>query len=654
MRRTRKSVRKAARRAEQKKRLYQVCGTAVVVSLLSGAWLPVRTEAAWHDPLLEVAPTLQNLRQARETIVNVHHAQSDLRTARANVETGRKNLADAQQAVTAARNAVAEDEKNLHDSTQAVAQSAQAVQDAQALSAQRTREAIAAQQAAYDYWQVIAERQADVDALTAQRDAAQQAVASAQAAVVWQPGGEGSVTYHAANRAEAVARAIDELGYDQNNMDVVEALADQYMAEGGYTEVSGSDGRYVTDASAVASAEQQQAEAEKWQDEAKSSLAQAVKDADTVAHGFWNFGSSRGIQFGMLYDHTKGEERRDGMATAHRGHQTYFPLSVYMAERLDRYPGQDKISDAAWPHGDARHWLETGLSAGWLGSYQNGPQGTSAGLLDMALSVRYHSEHPTGGMIYGLTVSLPTGQHRSYDKARVPQGLAFFQDFGAGWQIVPEMEGVRRVTEGDSVHAKLSYEVRRSYDYRKESWDDNVDPGDIIRGRLSYRHIGEREQAETWLRGSYTGRTTQTADGEPGTYRDGAEFEIGWAYSGRWGEKDDFEAYTTYGHQRRTSAVWEAKATDDNEIAIGVHHMAEPSVHWQVLASRFHSTTGYDTLYREADTGAWTRWSLLTRVDWQASSTESWAFSLERYRRREQGRVPYQGVAAALWYTHAF
>ena len=131
-----------------------------------------------------------------------------------------------------------------------------------------------------------------------------------------------------------------------------------------------------------------------------------------MAHGFWNFGSSRGIQFGMLYDHTKGEERRDGM------------------------------------------------SAGWLGSYQNGPQGTSAGLLDMALSVRYHSEHPTGGMIYGLTVSLPTGQHRSYDKARVPQGLAFFQDFGAGWQIVPEMEGVRRVTEGDSVHAKLAAFLR--------------------------------------------------------------------------------------------------------------------------------------------------------------------------------------------------
>ena len=166
-------------------------------------------------------------------------------------------------------------------------------------------------------------------------------------------------------------------------------------------------------------------------------------------------------------------------AFPHRGHQLFFPFSVYDTERLDKYPGQENVVAEDWPKGEARHVLNLGLSTGWLSSHatvlpvsEEGPdaheEASSVGRIDTTLSAVYENNHPIGSTRFGLTINAPTGQSRFYQSALVPKGLGFFEDFGKGWEFTPSIEGIHRVTERDSLSARLSYTIREPYKFSME------------------------------------------------------------------------------------------------------------------------------------------------------------------------------------------
>jgi len=429
--------------------------------------------------------------------------------------------------------------------------------------------------------------------------------------------------------------------------------------------------------------------AEEWQEEAQDALDDAVDSEQDTASDLWHFGEGAGMQTGIEYSHVKGEER--GMtrlrrpevpefhyADPYRGHQIYFPLSYFDTERLDRYPGAENVVADDWPHGEARHLLDLGIQTGWLGSHASvatplpgdppsHEEGKSAGLIDTTISAVYHNDHPIGSMRYGLAINAPTGQGRFYRDALVPKGLGLFEDFGKGWQFTPSVEGIYRVTERDSLSARLSYTIRQPYKIAKEVSEAETNPGNQTSVDLSYRHIGEDHQLHAWATLVSTERTAQNEieQDEQGNwrlsprkahYREGEEVEFGAAANWRIHPKDELGIFGSYGHAMRVHGIERGRATDDCEIAISLHHQMTPRLSWEGVASYYHSTTGYNSLYLDYGTnnGEWSRWSLLGVLDWKVTDDDRLTLNIERYLRQGLSEADYQGYAVALWYTRSF
>jgi len=470
-----------------------------------------------------------------------------------------------------------------------------------------------------------------------------------------------------AEEAEADARA-----------DEAEAEADEVQAEADVKESESN----------LAQAESDEQSAEEWEAEATTSLAEAMKDEDEVARDLFHFGEGAGVQVGVEYAHAQGNttwtQRVDVPSptlddpgrmvtqtvqntTNLRGHQLYFPLSIYDTVRLDRYPGSDRVVADEWPGGEVRHILDLGLSTGWLGSSLSTEDGHSSGMIDTTLSVRYHNDHPVNSLRYGLAINLPTGQHRFYQGALVPKGLGFFEDFGKGWEYTPSIEAVHRVTERDSLIARFAYTFRQKYKFSKEVSEAETDPGNIANLELSYQHIGEQHQLRTWVTLSDTSRTTQSQAvrnevgewvlaREKAHYREGTEIELGAAANWRVAPKDELGAFLTLGHAMAVHGLENSKATDDIEFAVGLRHAMTPRLSWEGLVSAYHSTTGYNALYIDEGTNnrPWTRWSLLGVLDYRMTDYDRLTLNIERYLRTGLGGHDFQGYAVALWYTRSF
>lgn len=437
----------------------------------------------------------------------------------------------------------------------------------------------------------------------------------------------------------------------------------------------------------LAQAQEDQKSAEEWEKEAIEALDDATKDEEETARDLFHFGEGAGLQVGVEYAHAQGNLPRTRQVTpttpapsaieptpstvhyteAYRGHQLYFPLAFYESVRLDKYPGAANVVADEWPGGEARHSLDLGISTGWLDSTFSGPNDHSAGMIDTTLSATYHNDHPIGSVRYGLAVNLPTGEHRFYQNALVPRGLSLFEDFGKGWEFTPSIEAIHRVTERDRLSARFAYTFRNRYAFSKEQAGAETDPGDIATLNLSYHHIGEQHQLHTWLMLSDTGWTTQSELNrrEDGTwvlapqkahYREGTEVEAGAAANWQIGPKDELGAFLTLGHSMAVHGIGGIKATDDYEVALGLRHTMTPRLSWEGLVSRYHSSTGYNSLYIDdgSGSGPWTRWSLLGVLDYRMTDKDRLTLNIERYLRDGLRGYDYQGYAVALWYTRSF
>lgn len=656
---------------------------------------PAVSKAAYHDPVTEAAPEIRALRQVREQIDSIRDVHENLRMARKAVPEAEKNLADAKNSVIQAENYKKEAEINLSDARNALSEAAKGLSEAKARSAHaeilltNARENL--------------EKQREE---TAEKEAVLQDIESTLNTQKGQLAGD--------TRAEAVKRAVEEVGYAQNRLDEAIRLANLYSAglpadaDPGNAEqfalamqqkineanaaYAGAKTDYEQAASLLPSLEASyrdaeketadslsaEAETQKWYDsaenwvkegeknltaskeniisakswvkEAENGLDSSIRSRKVIAEDLWNMGNWESLETGMTYRHWKNGP--------YSGHQLYHSLSWYKAFHTDSYPGEEKVSDEDWPKGNSHKGFELGLSAGRLVSDTGAYHGKSSGLSDTILTVRYHNDHPVNSLRYGLTLVLPTGENKYYHNAYVPKGLGLFQDFGGGWQLQPEIEAIHQLSEENRISAKLSYNIKGSYTYSKEDPSFKVGPGNETRAQVSYEHSEKNRQYKGWIAHTNKEHTWQdirkpyTLERTRIRYNDGDEWEIGAA--GRWQlrPKDALGAYILYGYTGETTGGLNTDSLSEEEILLSLTHTIRQGLSFQTLLSWYHSTLDYDPLYRGENTlGDWTRKSLGVRLNWDESPSARWTLALERYIRTQENSPDAQGCGLSLWYA---
>ena len=472
--------------------------------------------AASHDILHDVPGYFSYMSNVEGEIRSYHAAVDGLAQAKIDLENARHNLAEARTATADAANNLVLVGQNLRAVEDHLAAVRIALSVAEEASAARTAEAIAAQQAEADYVPQVYARRAQVNALSAQESRI--AGASTPGSTAW------------AERAAVVERVLSEVGYEQNRIEDAQIMVEAALAGGnatGGTPAGSSQIDAITaqiaaaqaaldaveahldaltaaremaedaerDARALVADYQQeltastadlaqlrsdQVEAENYDAEAKKWASEAARDEVTAQkqlvqseHELKYLGEGKGYQTGLEYYAWHGD---------HAGHQLYLPFSYFART----HAGKTK--------------LDYGLSTGYLKSDTGYENGSVSGWTDTQLSVTLRNEKPVNSVFYGLAVSMPTGQSKIYQRSTVPEGLARFTDFGAGWQVTPSIEVTHKITERDRLTARVSYNIRNGYDYAKES--------DVVKRlqslvQASGKTAGTliKEELETYLRG---------------------------------------------------------------------------------------------------------------------------------------------------------
>ena len=135
--------------------------------------------------------------------------------------------------------------------------------------------------------------------------------------------------------------------------------------------------------------------------------------------------------------------------------------------------------------------------------------GAVSGWTDTSLSLTLRNENPINSVRYGFGISIPTGQSRIGAKAVVPESLARFTDFGAGWQYIPSIEVLHKITEQDRLTGRMSYTMRGGYNYSREVLDAHVSPGNIFAQELEYLHADAKKTYMVQLYHKSTGKALQ-------------------------------------------------------------------------------------------------------------------------------------------------
>lgn len=440
--------------------------------------------AASHDTLHDVPGYFSYMSNVEGEIRSYHAAVDGLAQAKADLENARTNLAEARAATAdAAKNLVLVGQ-NLRAAEDHLAAVRIALSVAEEARAARTAEAIAAQQAEADYAPQVYAQRAQVNALSAQESRLTDT-------------GPGSAA--GSRRAEVVARVLREVGYEQNRIVDAQIMVEAALAggsvgtgaEGGTTQIDAISAQLTAAQAALDAVEarfdeltaaremaedaehdarelvadyQQEltaseadltqlqsdrVEAENYDREARAWASEAARDEVTAQkqlaqseHELKYLGEGKGYQTGLEYYAWHGD---------YAGHQLYLPFSYFART----HAGKTK--------------LDYGLSTGYVKSDTGTFDGIVSGWTDTQLSVTLRNEKPVNSVFYGLAVSIPTGQSKIYQRSTVPEGVARFTDFGAGWQVTPSVEVTHKITERDRVTARIAYNIRNGYDYAKES-----------------------------------------------------------------------------------------------------------------------------------------------------------------------------------------
>ena len=650
--------------------LKRACTLTLALGMTSGA-----ASAASHDALHDVYGYFSYMMNVRDEIRSHRAALAALAEARSDVESARANLVEAQEATRDAAANLALAIQNLRAAEEHLAAVRKALASAEEASALRTEEAIAAQNAEADYAPEVETQRTALESLYREADNLSRAA--------------GTTDGENPDREKVVARILAEVGYEQNRIvdaqrmveealaaergttpdaagaklaavssevdaaqarfDAMEAQLDALTALREQAEDAERDARelvadYTQEAQAsetdLAESRKNKEEAETYDAEAKAWALQAADEQKAAErrllqseHDLAYFGEGAGAETGVEYYTWHGERA---------GHQLYLPLSYFSRT----HAGKTK--------------LDYGISAGYVKSHTGFDSGVS-GLTDTQLSVTIHNEKPRTSVHYGLSVNLPTGESKIYQRAAVPEGLARFTDFGAGWQFIPSVEVTHRLSERDRLTGRLSYAMRGGYDYSKEVPNAHVSPGNIFAQEIEYLHAGDKKSYMVQLYHNATSSAVQDAvDTDSRTitgkmhYRDGDDWELRFFYNRRIAPKDELRLYAIY------ALTEAAKGIASEEIGrqyygIGLRHRASAKLTWQIMAHYQKVSTTYDPLRTALNTGGgFKRRSLIAGLEWKASERKSFTFQVERYVRSDDNGAGYNGWGTALWYQQTF
>ena len=650
--------------------LKRACTLTLALGMTSGA-----ASAASHDALHDVYGYFSYMMNVRDEIRSHRAALAALAEARADVESARANLVEAQEATRDAAANLALAIQNLRAAEEHLAAVRKALVSAEEASALRTEEAIAAQNAEADYAPEVEAQRTALESLYREADNLSRAADTI--------GGQNP------EREKVVARILAEVGYEQNRivdaqrmveealaaergttpdaagaklaavssevdaaqatLDAMEAQLDALTALREQAEDAERDARelvadYTQEAQAseadLAESRKNKAEAETYDAEAKAWALQAADEQKAAEHRLLQsehdlayFGEGAGAETGVEYYTWRGERA---------GHQLYLPLSYFSRT----HAGKTK--------------LDYGISAGYVKSHTGFDSGVS-GLTDTQLSVTIHNEKPRTSVHYGLSVNLPTGGSKIYQRAAVPEGLARFTDFGAGWQFIPSVEVTHRISERDRLTGRLSYAMRGGYDYSKEVPNAHVSPGNIFAQEIEYLHAGDKKSYMVQLYHNATSSAVQDAvDTDSRTitgkmhYRDGDDWELRFFYNQAVSAKDEVRFYAIY------ALTEAAKGIASQEVArqyygLGLRHRVSDKLTWQIMAHYQNVSTTYDPLRTALNTGSgFKRRSLIAGLAWKASERKNLTFQVERYVRSDVGGAGYNGWGTALWYQQSF
>ena len=628
--------------------------------------------AASHDTLHDVPGYFSYMSNVEGEIRSYHAAVDGLAQAKADLENARNNLAEARAATAdAAKNLVLVGQ-NLRAAEDHLAAVRTALAVAEEARAARTAEAIAAQQAEADYAPQVYAQRAQVNALSAQESRLTDT-------------GTGSAA--GSRRAEVVARVLREVGYEQNRIVDAQIMVEAALAggsagtgaEGGTTQIDAISAQLTAAQAALDAVEahfdeltaaremaedaerdarelvadyQQEltastadltqlqsdrVEAENYDREARAWASEAARDEVTAQkqlaqseHELKYLGEGKGYQTGLEYYAWHGD---------HAGHQLYLPFSYFART----HAGKTK--------------LDYGLSTGYVKSDTGYENGSVSGWTDTQLSVTLRNEKPINRVYYGFGVSVPTGQSRFARYAVVPESLAPFTDFGAGWQYIPSVEVVHLITERDRLTGRLSYTMRSSYDYSKEVPSARVSPGNIFSQEVEYLHAGEKKQYMVQLYHNMTERSEQDAvDTDSRTitgktnYRDGDDWELRYFHNQQVSKKDEVRVYAIYALTGAASGV----ASQDvarQYYGMGLRHLVSPKLAWLLMAHYSDVSSTSDPLRTALNTGGgFKRKSLVAGVEWKITERKNFTFQAERYVRSDDGGFGYNGWGVTFWY----
>ena len=630
--------------------------------------------AASHDTLHDVPGYISYMINVEGEIRSYHAAVDALAQAKIDLANARHNLDEARAAKADAAQNLELVGRNLRAAEDHLAAVRIALGVAEDESAARTREAIAAQQAEADYAPTVYAQRTQMEGLYAQANAL---------ARVSGGGSDGS-----ARRAEVVARVLDEVGYEQNRivdaqimveaalaggvsgvqdnsaafaaisaqvdaaqarLDAVEAQFDALITAREAAEDAERDARervadYQQEIAASEAdltqlrsdrveAENYDAASKKWSDEAVRDEAAAVEQLARSEHDLKYLGEGRGYQTGAEYYAWHGERA---------GHQFYLPLSYFART----HTGKTK--------------LDYGLSTGYVKSSTGFENGSVSGWTDTQLSVTLRNEKPVNRISYGFGLNIPTGQSRFARYAVVPESLARFTDFGAGWQYIPSIEVVHLITERDRLTGRISYAIRGGYDYSKEVPGAHVSPGNIFSQEVEYLHAGEKKQNMVQLYHNSTSRAEQDAvdvdrriiSGK-NNYRDGDDWELRYFHNQKVSKKDEVRFYAIYALTEAASGI-ASQSVARQYYGLGLRHRVSDKLAWLAMAHYARVNNTSDPLRTALNTGGgFRRTSLVGGVEWKLSERQNFTFQLERFVRSDDGGFGYNGWAFTLWYQEA-
>ena len=650
--------------------LKRACTLTLALGMTSGA-----ASAASHDALHDVYGYFSYMMNVRDEIRSHRAALAALAEARADVESARANLVEAQEATQDAAANLALAIQNLRAAEEHLAAVRKALASAEEASALRTEEAIAAQNAEADYAPEVEAQRTALESLYREADNLSRAADTTD--------GENT------DREKVVARILEEVGYEQNRivdaqrmveealagersttpdaagakfaavssevdaaqarLDAMEAQLDALTALREQAEDAERDARELvadytqeaqeSEADLVESRKNKE-EAETYDAEAKAWALQAADEQKAAErrllqseHDLAYFGEGAGVETGVEYYTWHGERA---------GHQLYLPLSYFSRT----HAGKTK--------------LDYGISAGYVKSHTGFDSGVS-GLTDTQASVTIHNEKPRTSVHYGLSVNLPTGESKIYQRAAVPEGLARFTDFGAGWQFIPSVEVVHRISERDRLTGRFSYAMRGGYDYSKEVPNAHVSPGNIFAQEIEYLHAGDKKLYMVQLYHNATSSAVQDAvDTDSRTitdemhYRDGDDWELRFFYNRLIAPKDEMRLYAIYALTEAAKGI-ASEGVGRQYYGLGLRHRVSDKLTWQIMAHYQNVSTTYDPLRTALNTGGgFTRRSLIAGLEWKASERKNLTLQVERYVRSDDGGTGYNGWGAALWYQQSF